>query len=100
MARRPVVPARLVTGPGSPSPTSRPGQAPEVRRADLGPATRLPIVAAARAQDGPRRSDGGDEPAGATEPEDVLEEDEVDEASEESFPASDAPASWSGPPDS
>ncbi len=27
-------------------------------------------------------------------------EDEVDEASEESFPASDAPASWSGPPDS
>lgn len=27
-------------------------------------------------------------------------EDEVDEAGEESFPASDAPASWSGPPDS
>jgi hypothetical protein len=27
------------------------------------------------------------------------EEDEVDEASEESFPASDAPASWSGPPE-
>ncbi|HMK62915.1 MAG TPA: hypothetical protein VK386_04780 [Acidimicrobiales bacterium] len=26
-------------------------------------------------------------------------EDDVDEASEESFPASDSPASWSGPPD-
>jgi hypothetical protein len=33
------------------------------------------------------------------EPTDDVEEDEVDEASEESFPASDAPASWSGPPD-
>ena len=27
-------------------------------------------------------------------------DDEVEEASEESFPASDAPASWSGPPES
>ena len=27
-------------------------------------------------------------------------EDEVEEAGEESFPASDAPASWSGPPES
>lgn len=39
-------------------------------------------------------SDAG-EPKGSGD----QDEDEVDEASEESFPASDAPASWSGPPD-
>lgn len=36
----------------------------------------------------------------ARDPDDAPpDEDEVDEASEESFPASDPPASWSGPPD-
>ena len=33
------------------------------------------------------------------EPDTADDDDEVDEASEESFPASDAPASWSGPPE-
>jgi hypothetical protein len=48
----------------------------------------------------------GRPPEGASEPDPEADvepdgelEDEVDEASEESFPASDAPASWSGPPD-
>jgi len=105
MARRPVVPARLEDGTrlaaptrGSRRPAAGPG-GPEVRPAGHGPATRLPLVAAAPAQDGPRRDEEVDEPDRGTEPEDVLEEDDVDEASEESFPASDAPASWSGPPD-
>lgn len=44
---------------------------------------------------------GEDEAPVAGQPPDSGEEtagDEVDESSEESFPASDAPASWSGPP--
>ena len=42
-----------------------------------------------------------DEPGGpdAVDSETGPDADDVDEAGEESFPASDAPASWSGPPD-
>lgn len=57
---------------------------------------RLPFVAAP-GQD----PSGEDEAPVAGQPPDSGEEtagDEVDESSEESFPASDAPASWSGPP--
>ena len=52
-------------------------------------------------EDEPGRSDDRSTNPGAAEgaeTSDEYEEDEVDEASEESFPASDAPASWSGPP--
>lgn len=44
----------------------------------------------------PDEPPGPDDVDSETEP---AAEDEVDEAGEESFPASDAPASWSGPPD-
>lgn len=46
----------------------------------------------------PHREDAGEDAHDAAKQ--APAEDEVDEASEESFPASDAPASWSGPPDS
>jgi hypothetical protein len=56
-------------------------------------------MGAASEKDDRRRGDTDDESASRPAPEDVRDEDDVDEASEESFPASDAPASWSGPPD-
>lgn len=53
----------------------------------------------ASATDDPDRRDEGAERTAEARADTAPEEDEVDEASEESFPASDAPASWSGPPD-
>lgn len=56
------------------------------------PAT-LPFVSGGPRHDDPVPEEAASDPMADTE-------DDVDEASEESFPASDAPASWSGPPDS
>ena len=52
----------------------------------------------ATAKDDPGHRDEGAERTTGARADAAPEEDEVDEASEESFPASDAPASWSGPP--
>jgi hypothetical protein len=63
------------------------------------PGARFAVVTGGPSQGEPE-PDAGVDPNGEAEPEPTDEgEDEVDEASEESFPASDAPASWSGPPD-
>ena len=54
----------------------------------MGPGDRVKVVT-----EGPETAREGEEPT-AADPEDEA----IDEAVEESFPASDSPSSWSGPP--
>jgi hypothetical protein len=75
------------------SATAREGLLPAApRHSDAAPAT-LPSMSGGPTDDAVTGDDHTEEAAPEAE-------DEVDEAGEESFPASDAPASWSGPPDS
>jgi len=66
-------------------------------------AGRLADVVPADSPNAPADADGDGAVIDRADADDVdgedIGEDEVEEASEESFPASDAPASWSGPPE-